>query len=62
MIYQIRRMHKVLEQHLGYQKEHNREAEWLNDLKREKVNDERPQERVSISFEKIRKQCRKIPN
>ena len=55
-------MHKVLEQHLGYQKEHNREAEWLNDLKREKVNDERPQERVSISFEKIRKQCRKIPN
>ena len=29
---------------------------------RERINDERPQERVSISVEKIRKQCRKIPN
>ena len=29
---------------------------------RERVNDERPQERVSISVEKIRKQSRKIPN
>ena len=29
---------------------------------RKRVNDERPQERVSISVEKIRKQCRKIPN
>ena len=29
---------------------------------RERVNDERPQERVSISVKKIRKQCRKIPN
>ena len=27
----------------------------------ERVNDEHPQERVSISVEKIRKQCRKIP-
>ena len=27
-----------------------------------KVNDEGPQERVSISVEKIRKQSRKIPN
>ena len=31
-------------------------------VEREKVNDKRPHERVSISFEKIRKQCRKIPN
>ena len=31
------------------------EAEWLKDLKRDR-------ERVSISVEKIRKQCRKIPN
>ena len=48
----------------GDRKEHNGEAEWLKDLKRERerVNDERPQERVSISVEKIRKQCRKIPN
>ena len=45
----------------GVRKEHNREAEWLKDLKRERVN-ERPQERVSIIVEKIRKQCRKIPN
>ena len=43
-------------------KEHNRESEWLNDLKRERVNDERPQERMSIRVEKIRKQYRKIPN
>ena len=47
---------------IDVRKEHNRETEWLNDLKRETVNDECPQERVSISVEKIRKQCRKIPN
>ena len=46
----------------GVRNEHNRETEWLKDLKRERVNDERPQERVSISVEKIRKQCRKVPN
>ena len=46
----------------GVRKEHNREAEWLKDLKRERVNNERPKERVSISVEKIRKQCIKIPN
>ena len=50
----------------GVTKEHNREAEWVKDLKRERererVNDERPQERVSISVEKKRKQCRKISN
>ena len=39
----------------GIRKEHNRESEWLKDLKREKVNDEHPQERVGISVEKIRK-------
>ena len=33
-------------------KEHNRESEWLNDLKRERVNDERPQERMSIVLRK----------
>ena len=48
----------------GVTKEHKREAKWVKDLKRERerVNDERPQERVSISVEKIRKQCRKVPN
>ena len=46
----------------GVRKEHNREAEWLKDLKRERINDERQQERVGLSVEKIRKQCRKIPN
>ena len=47
----------------GVRKEHNREAEWLKDLKRERERvNKRPQERVSISVEKIRKQCRKIPN
>ena len=29
---------------------------------RESVNDKRPQERVSTSVKKIRKQCRKIPD
>ena len=43
-------------------KENNRDTECLKDLMRERVNDERSQERVSISVEKIRKQCRKIPN
>ena len=40
-------------------KEHSREAKWLNDLKRERerVNDKHPQERVSISVEKKKKQC-----
>ena len=38
------------------------DAEWLKDLKRERVNDECPQKRVSINVEKIRKQYRKIPN
>ena len=28
----------------------------------ERVNDERPQERIGINIERIRKQCRKIPN
>ena len=46
----------------GVRKEHNREAEWLKDLKRERVSDERRHKKVSISVEKIRKQCRKISN
>ena len=50
----------------GVRKEHNGEEEWLRDLKREtereRVNDERRQERVSINIEKLRKQYRKIPN
>ena len=47
-------MHKVFERYLRCQKEHNREAEWSKDLKRvrERVNDERSQERVSIRIEK----------
>ena len=40
----------------GVRKEHNREAEWLKDLKRERERvNERLQERVSTSAEKIRK-------
>ena len=45
----------------GVKKEHNRETEGSK-IWQERVNDERPQERVSISVKKIRKQCRKIPN
>ena len=47
----------------GVRKEYNKEVEWLKrEREREKVNDERPQEKMSVSVEKIRKQCRKIPN
>ena len=34
----------------------------MEDLKRERGNDERPQEIVSMRVEKTRKQCRKISN
>ena len=34
----------------------------MKDWNRDIVNDKRPQKRVSISVEKIRKQYRKIPN
>ena len=42
----------------GVTKEHNREAEWVKDLKRdrERVNDKRPQERVSISVSQQKKE------
>ena len=43
-------------------KGHNREAEWLKDIKIELGNDKHLQERVIISLEKVIKQCRKIPN
>ena len=43
-------------------KEHNRERMVERSEERERINDERPQESVSRSVEKIRKQCRKIPN
>ena len=37
-------------------------VERSEDRERERVNGERSQERVSISVDKVRKQCRKIPN
>ena len=43
-------------------KRHNLEAEWLEDIKNELVNDKHHQERVVISVQKVTKQCRKIPN
>ena len=39
-----------------------RQNDWKIWRERERVNDERPQERVSISVQKIKKQCRKIQN
>ena len=39
-----------------------RQNDWKIWRERERVNDKRPQEKVSISDEKIRKQCRKIQN
>ena len=43
------------------EKEHDREARWLKDLKNES-NGEHRQEMVRISVENVQKQCRKIPN
>ena len=43
-------------------KEHNQEAEWLKDLKTGLENENQYQERVIISVEKVRDQCRKMPN
>ena len=37
-------------------------VERSEERERERVNDERPEKRVSIGVEKIRKQCRKTPN
>ena len=43
-------------------KGHNREADWLKDIKIELGNDKHLEERVGISVEKVTKQCRKMPN
>ena len=39
-----------------------RSEERERERERERGNDERPQEEVSISAEKIKKQCGKVPN
>ena len=44
------------------EKGHNREAEWLKELKNELENEEHLQESIIISVEKVIKECRKIPN
>ena len=44
------------------EKGHNREAEWLKDLKNELENEEHLQESMVISVEIVIKQCRKMPN
>ena len=43
-------------------KGHFQEAEWLKDIEKELGNDKHLQERVDIRFEKVTKQCRKMPN
>ena len=43
-------------------KGHDREGEWLKDIKNKLVNDKHREERVVISVEKVTKQCRKMPN
>ena len=42
------------------EKEHNRQAEWLRDLKREKSNIN--MEDMEITEEMVKKQCRELPN
>ena len=44
------------------EKGHNRETEWLKDLKNDLENKEHFQENVVIITEKIIKQCRRMPN
>ena len=44
----------------GSRKEHNRQAEWLNELKRQHNNVR--MEEVEITTEMVKNQCRKIPN
>ena len=44
------------------EKEYNREAEWLKDIKIEPENDKHFQKRVVISVEKVTKQCTKMTN
>ena len=43
-------------------KEHNREAKWLKDLKADLEKEHHCQERVIIKVEKVRNQCKKMPN
>ena len=43
-------------------KGHNREAKWLEDIKNELGNDKHRQERMVTGVEKVKKQCRKMPN
>ena len=42
------------------EKEHNKEADWLSDLKEEMMKLE--QQNVVINEDQVKKQCRKIPN
>ena len=42
------------------EKEHNKEADWLSDLKEEIVRVD--QQNVAITEDKVKKQCRKMPN
>ena len=43
------------------EKEHNKDAQWLSELKDE-INRENVQERISFNEEKVKKQARKMPN
>ena len=43
-------------------KGHNREAEWLKDLRNELIIDKHLQERMVICVEKVTKQCKNMPN
>lgn len=44
------------------EKGHDREAEWLKDLKKELENEEHLQESMIISVETVIKQCGKMPS
>ena len=64
MMTQMQKNAQVFEAIFGVSEKRITETQnvWKIWWERERVNDERSQERVSISVEKIRKQCRKIPN
>ena len=64
MMTQMQKNAQVFEAIFGVSEKRITETQnvWKIWWERERVNDERSQERVSIRVEKIRKQCRKIPN
>ena len=46
----------------GIEKEHNKDADWMKEIKEELISERRSQDAITITHEMIKKQCSKIPN